>query len=152
KNFMQRRISFMAAVVLGFAPACVLSGDEQGWDDGEVEDSLAEADDEAGLMPFHVATFDHYPTEAEVEGALAELEAKGGVESTLNPTNPAWPAPGQKRVTIIATTANKKDAGTDDAKYVYVRAYWRAYGASSNYNEKLVLNAPNRDDLNRGAV
>lgn len=84
---MNRGISFAIAGILGFAPACVLDRSDQGWDDSEAEDSAAaEADDGPGLMPFHVATFDHHPTDAELEGVLAELDAKDGVQGVQYPT------------------------------------------------------------------
>jgi hypothetical protein len=149
---MNRRIWFAIVTIAGFAPACALTADDQGWDDTTVEGPVAaEANEGPGLMPFHVASFDHYPSDAELEGALTELTAKDGALGIQHPTEPRWPAAGQKRVTIIATTADVKDAGTDEAAHVYMRAYWRVNGAQQ-YNEKFVLNAADRDDLDRDTV
>lgn len=149
---MKRNIWFAILTIAGVAPACALTEDDQGWDDSTPTDpEAAEAGEGPGLMPFHVATFDHYPSEAELEGALADLTAKEGTLGVQYPTDPRWPAAGQKRVTIIATTADVKDAGTDKANHVYTRAYWRV-NSGQQYNEKFVLDAPGRDDLDRDTV
>lgn len=106
-------------------------------------------DETTALRPFHVARFDHYPSAAEIEQDLADFAAKHPV-ANLNPTNPGVPLPGQKRVTVLATTADIPRAGSDVAPF-FLLAHWRT-GDGRDYTEQLLLDNPTIDDLDRGTV
>lgn len=121
-------------------------------DDGtEAEAVEIEAGDVDGLLPVYVHSFDHEPTAAEVEEAFAGFVDKNpwlvGI-GALQPSNPYWPANGQKRVTLTARTGDRKNAGNDKASKVSLYASWRA-NTGQNYGATFVLNNPDRDDLER---
>jgi hypothetical protein len=144
-------------VLLGLAFLIVLAGAcvDGGALDPEAADSEA-AGDPAGRAhhPFHVAVFDHAPTEAELQAELAEFLAaargEAGSSSQLNPGGWQHPASGQKLVRIAAATSNISNAGTDSPG-VQFRGWWNRAGGSTAY-EFFVLDNPSIDDLNRNTV
>jgi hypothetical protein len=99
--------------------------------------------------PFHVAVFDHVPTEAELQAELAELLA-AGASSQVNPGGWQQPAAGQKLVRIDAVTPNFSDAGTNSTGVRFV-GWWNRDGSPTT-SETFVLDNPALDDLNRNTV
>ncbi len=106
-------------------------------------------------LPFHVAVFDHVPTEDEVHADLARFLAttsgEDGLSMLVSPTGFILPQRGQKLVRIDATTSNISDAGTDAAKKVRFTGVWQA-GSLQQFAESFVLDNPNVDDLDRNTV
>jgi len=143
--------------VLGFAFLMMLAGAcvDGGAIDPEASDPEAAGDPASREHhPFHVAVFDHVPTEAELQAELAESLAaargEAGSSSQVNPGGWQQPASGQKLVRIAATTPNFTDAGTNSIG-VYFRGWWnRAEGPT--VDEIFVLDNPGLDDLNRNTV
>lgn len=117
--------------------------------------------DEAGDLairenhPFHVAVFDHVPTEDEVRADLERFArtARGGdgVSMLVTPTGLILPQPGQKLVRIDATTSNIANAGTNSADKVRFTGIWQA-GTGQQFFEVFVLDNPNRNDLDRNTL
>ena len=121
----------------------------------EDDDALGEAE---GLRPFHVAVFDHEPTEEEIEEEFREFQASIGglvIESEpvaiVGPTGYIAPGVGQKLVRIDAVTSNISDAGTDATDAIRFTGRWDT-NAGPEYLETFILNNPGVDDLDRNTT
>jgi hypothetical protein len=124
--------------------------------DAEPIDSLEPDDPEISEHhPFHVGVFDHQPTEEEIQDDLARFlmstHDKTGPLPQVNPTGWIVPLPGQKLVTITATTQNVSSAGTDDANSVRFNGVWQGANGQA-FTQYFVLDNPNYDDLNQNSV
>lgn len=124
-------------------------------DEGDDESATRPRDPEAqsGIRPFHVAVFDHAPTEEEInldfQSFLSVHEALAGRGSNnlVNPSSFQSPAAGQKLVRLDARTSNINNAGTDESKYVSFTGKWNV--DAIQYSEKFVLDNLGTADLNR---
>jgi hypothetical protein len=105
--------------------------------------------------PFHVAVFDHVPTEDEVRADLARFlmaaHDKPDITALTTPTGFILPQPGQKLVRIDAATSNIANAGTDRADKVQFTGVWQA-GTGQQFPDVFVLDNPNRNDLNQNTL
>ena len=100
--------------------------------------------------PFHVAAFDHVPTEHEIAADFEQfLVATHGdaAISSLAPTTNSTPGAGQKLVRIDATTSDITNAGTDDPTVSFI-GIWED-NDSEQYTETFLLNKANHNDLER---
>lgn len=105
--------------------------------------------------PFYVASFDHVPTEEEIQGDLDLFiaEARGG--GSRAPVDPIYPVPlplqaGQKLVRIDATTSDITSAGTADSFEVFFRGTWRR--GSVPFTQNFRLSEPHQVNLGRGTT
>jgi hypothetical protein len=104
-------------------------------------------------QPFHVAVFDHAPTEAELAADLAQhlAAARGDTAiSNLEPDDFELPGAGHKLVRISATTSDISNAGTDDPTVSFV-GVWKDF-ENEQYTEIFHLDNDDVDDLNRDTV
>ncbi|MCX4239435.1 hypothetical protein [Paraliomyxa miuraensis] len=120
------------------------------------EESLAEEQD--GLRPFHVAVFDHEPTEEEIEAEFREFQASIGdlvaendPVGSVNPTGYVAPGVGQKLVRLDALTSNIPDAGTDAKGAIRFTGRWDT-NVGPEYIETFIMDNPGVDDLNRNTT
>lgn len=118
--------------------------------------------------PFLVATFDHPPSAAEREAALASFVAHeatrgaaeqgdqdeqegGGLGATdYSPTDPAQPTYGQKIVEIYAETSDLSNAGTSNSKNFRFEGAWFGPAGQQGFIDRFILDNAGRADLNRG--
>lgn len=138
--------------LLGFASLMLLAGacvEDGAIEPGEAEPEVAVEPASGEHHPFHVAVFDHVPTEAELQAELAEFLA-AAASSQVNPGGWQEPASGQKLVRIDAVTPNFSDAGTNSTGVRFV-GWWNRDGSPTT-SETFVLDNPHLDDLNRNTV
>lgn len=157
-----RRNLTTIAVLAALLSACAAEpmDDEIALLDEDDEESLA---DEEGLRPFHVAVFDHEPTEEEIAAEFREFQqsigdfvAEDDPAAIVIPTGYIAPGVGQKLVRIDAVTSNISDAGTDATDAIRFTGRWDARNAVGNnlgqYIETFILNNPGVDDLDRNTT
>jgi hypothetical protein len=154
---MNARTLTTIAVLSTFLSACVQQpmDDEIALLDEDDDESLGEAE---ALRPFHVAVFDHEPTEEEIEAEFEEFQQSIGdlvVEDNpvaiVGPTGYIAPGVGQKLVRIDAVTSNISDAGTDATDAIRFTGRWDT-NAGPEYIETFILNNPGVDDLDRNTT
>lgn len=140
------------AVLSTLLSACVEQpvDDEIALVDEDDDVSLADAE---GLRPFHVAVFDHQPTEEEIEAEFREFQQSIGdlvneddPVAIVGPTGYIAPIPGQKLVRLEAITSNIANAGTDATDAIRFTGRWDT-NAGPEYLETFILNNPGVDDL-----
>lgn len=123
--------------------------------------------------PFFVATFDHPPSAAESEAALASFvaqqvarqgaqgergeqdeqdEQEGGElgATDYSPTDPAHPNYGQKIVEIYAETSDLSNAGTSNSRNFRFEGVWFGPAGQQGFIDRFILDNAGRADLNRG--
>lgn len=157
-----RRTLITFAALSSLLSACATEpiDDEIALLDEDDDESLA---DEEGLRPFHVAVFDHEPTEEEVEAeflefqqSIGDLVAEDDPVGLIGPTGAYIPALGHKLVRIDAITSNISDAGTDATDAIRFTGKWDAKNAGGvylgQYSETFILNNPGVDDLDRNTT
>lgn len=161
---MDTRIQLASTLVLSaLLMACTHAKTAEGDDMPPVarQGALRTAD---GLLPFHAVTFDHTPTEEEMDlelrafmasrasaAAIDDLGLEDDPSAALPPLSNISPLPGQKLVRVQAYTSNLPDAGTDDANYVRLTAQW-ATPNGGQYIESFIFDNPSVDDLDAGSV
>lgn len=155
---MYTRITLITlAALASLLSACAAEpvDDELDLLDEDAEESLA---DDEGLRPFHVAVFDHEPTEEEIEAEFREFQQSIGDLVTeddpvaiVGPTGYIAPIPGQKLVRIEAITSNISNAGTDATDAIRFTGRWDT-NAGPEYLETFILNNPGVDDLDRNTT
>lgn len=109
-----------------------------------------------GLSPFFTASFDHAPTQGEIDQALMSFIASpGGNEhqGVVAPGSATAPSPGYKLVTLTVKTGSFSGDGMDAAAQAYFLGTWFANTAGTpSYTERFILDDPSRDDLNRSST
>ena len=123
-----------------------ISDDTAIYDETEIESEEIYVESRDGVVsPLLSVSFDHHPSAEEIEEAYQShvLNVK-----LLNPGSSQAPQRGQKRITIIAKTANVKYAGTDKS-YCFFRGEWLGDNLTS-CSIDFKLGVPGRDDLDKG--
>lgn len=120
--------------------------------------------------PFFVATFDHPPSAAESEAALASFVARQAARQAAHgeqgeqgeqdggelgakdysPTDPAHPDYGQKIVEIYAETSDLSNAGTSNSRNFRFEGVWFGPAGQQGFIDRFILDNAGRADLNRG--
>lgn len=150
---MNARNSLMTMMILSsLLSACVDEAENQ--EIALLEESLS--DDEA-LRPFHVAVFDHQPTEEEVEaeflefqGSIRDLAAENDPAGLLGAMGYIAPAVGQKLIRLDAVTSNISGAGANAPLEFTGR--WLTNVGGQQYVETFSLDNPGVDDTERNTT
>ena len=137
------RLWLSAILLVALLPACI-------------SDPMNGEPAQEGLLPFHSATFDHMPTQTEIDQELMRFlssEQGKGHHEEVNPGSNIFPSPGYKLVTLTVKTGGNSGDGMDSANRAYFHGVWLATsGSLPSYSERFVLDVPGRDDLNRGST
>lgn len=111
--------------------------------------------------PFFVATFDHEPSAAESDAALARFVAQqsaseqhgsgevGAMDHAPLPGSPGLPGIREKVVQIHAATSNLANAGTDNSKNFRFEGTWFGPAGQDGFVDRFILDNPGQPDLNR---
>lgn len=119
-----------------------------------LEESLS---DDEGLRPFHVAVFDHEPTEEEIEAeflefqaSIGDLAAENDPAGLLGPMGYIAPAVGQKLIRLDAITSNISGAGANAP--IQFTGAWQTNLGGQQYIETFSLDNPGVNDLERNTT
>lgn len=133
--------------------ACLDPASPEVADPASSDEAVAPAADQ--LRPFYAASFDHEPTEAELQADLNRFVAEARAGGSRLPVSPIDPIPlplqpGQKLVRVTAKTSDITDAGTGQADNVWFSGTWDR--SSSVVTTNFFLDYPNRNDLNQNTT
>lgn len=145
--------SMIAACAVEPADESTTRSDEA---DAEVGAEVGALEVRGTHRPFFVATFDHEPSAAEADAALASFAAEQAARAARGEIgaldhSPSSGSPGQqqKLVQINAKTSDLANAGTDNSKNFRFEASWFGPAGQDGFIERFILDNPGRADLNR---